>query len=128
VTPNIRKAKAISRSLPVVNIVRRFATNRDARATTSKPGRRFMKTNYRIAIALVAGAAIGGAAIQELHAQAKPPAYLIIPILKINDPDAFKAGVLDKGLRLRQKRSLKAVGTSSPAKTSPRSMGTCRAA
>jgi uncharacterized protein (DUF1330 family) len=55
-----------------------------------------MKTNYKLAVALVAGAAIGGAAIQGLHAQAKPPAYVIIPILKINDAAAFKAGVLDK--------------------------------
>jgi uncharacterized protein (DUF1330 family) len=37
-----------------------------------------MKTNYKIAIALVAGAAIGGAAIQGLHAQAKPKAYRIV--------------------------------------------------
>jgi uncharacterized protein (DUF1330 family) len=56
-----------------------------------------MKTNYRLAIALAAGAAIGGAAIQGLHAQAKPPAYVVIPILKINDAAAFKAGVIDKG-------------------------------
>jgi uncharacterized protein (DUF1330 family) len=55
-----------------------------------------MKTNYKVAIALVAGAAIGGAAIQGLHAQVKPPAYLVIPILKINDAAAFKAGVIDK--------------------------------
>ncbi len=34
-----------------------------------------MKTNYKIAIALVAGAAVGGAAVQGLHAQAKPPVY-----------------------------------------------------
>jgi uncharacterized protein (DUF1330 family) len=55
-----------------------------------------MKTNYKVAVALVAGAALGGAAIQGLHAQAKPPAYVVIPILKINDAAAFKAGVLDK--------------------------------
>jgi uncharacterized protein (DUF1330 family) len=36
-----------------------------------------MKTNYKVAIALVAGAAIGGAAIQGLHAQPKPKAYLV---------------------------------------------------
>ena len=52
-----------------------------------------MQTNYKVAIALVAGAAIGGAAIQGLHAQAKPPAYLVIPILKINDAAAYKTGV-----------------------------------
>src|SRR5262249_23551129 len=34
-----------------------------------------MKTNYKIAIALVAGAAIGGTATQGLHAQSKPPVY-----------------------------------------------------
>jgi uncharacterized protein (DUF1330 family) len=55
-----------------------------------------MKTHYKLAVALVAGAAIGGAAIQGLHAQVKPPAYVVIPILKINDAAAFKAGVLDK--------------------------------
>jgi uncharacterized protein (DUF1330 family) len=36
-----------------------------------------MKSNYKIAVALVAGAAIGGAAIQGLHAQAKPKAYQV---------------------------------------------------
>lgn len=55
-----------------------------------------MKTNFKLAVALIAGAAIGGMAIQGLHAQAKPPAYLIIPILNINDAAAFKTGVLDK--------------------------------
>ena len=57
-----------------------------------------MKTNYKLAIALIAGTAIGGTAIQGLHAQAKPPTYIVIPILKINDPTAFKAGVVDKAL------------------------------
>jgi len=36
-----------------------------------------VKTNYKLVIALVAGAAIGGAAIQGLHAQAKPKAYIV---------------------------------------------------
>ncbi|HET7382442.1 MAG TPA: DUF1330 domain-containing protein [Pseudolabrys sp.] len=36
-----------------------------------------MKTNYKVAIALLAGAAIGGAAVQGLHAQAKPKAYQV---------------------------------------------------
>jgi uncharacterized protein (DUF1330 family) len=55
-----------------------------------------MKTNYKLAVALAAGVAIGGTAIQALHAQAKAPAYLIIPILKINDAAAFKTDVVDK--------------------------------
>jgi uncharacterized protein (DUF1330 family) len=36
-----------------------------------------MKTNYKMAIALVAGAVIGATAIQGLYAQAKPKAYLV---------------------------------------------------
>jgi uncharacterized protein (DUF1330 family) len=39
-----------------------------------------MKTNYKVAIALVAGGAIGGAAIQGLHAQAKPIAYVVAEV------------------------------------------------
>jgi uncharacterized protein (DUF1330 family) len=55
-----------------------------------------MKTRYTVAFAMLAGVGIGGAAIQGLHAQAKPPAYIVIPILKINDAAAFKAGVVEK--------------------------------
>ena len=47
-----------------------------------------MKTNYKVAVALVAGAAIGGAAIQVLHAQAKPPAYVISEI-DVAEKDAY---------------------------------------
>ena len=36
-----------------------------------------MNTNIKIAMAVVAGAALGAAAMQELHAQAKPKAYTI---------------------------------------------------
>ena len=56
-----------------------------------------MKTRYTVILSMIAGAAVGAAAIQGLHAQAKPPTYVVIPILKINDAVAFKAGVIDKG-------------------------------
>ena len=36
-----------------------------------------MKTRYTVALSMVAGAALGAAAIQGLHAQAKPKAYLV---------------------------------------------------
>ena len=55
-----------------------------------------MKTKYKVAIALAAGAAIGGAAIQGLHAQAKPPTYVVIAIKKITDVDSFKTNVIAK--------------------------------
>ena len=55
-----------------------------------------MKVNYRTALTLLVGAAIGGAVIQTIHAQAKPPTYVVVALRKINDPAAFKAGVVDK--------------------------------
>jgi uncharacterized protein (DUF1330 family) len=36
-----------------------------------------MKTRFAIAVSMLAGAVLGGAAIQALHAQAKPPVYMI---------------------------------------------------
>ena len=36
-----------------------------------------MKTWYTVALSMIAGAALGGAAIQGLHAQAKPKAYVV---------------------------------------------------
>src|SRR6476660_994946 len=56
-------------------------------STKVKKGQ-FMHSNYGLAIALVAGAAIGGAAIQTLHAQAKPPAFAVVEI-DVTNPDAF---------------------------------------
>ncbi len=55
-----------------------------------------MKTKYKLAIALIVGPIIGGPAIQNLHAQTKPPGYVVIPIRGIKDAAAFKAGVVDK--------------------------------
>ena len=50
-----------------------------------------MKTQYTVALALLAGVGLGGAAIQGLHAQAKPPTYAVIDISSITDPEGFKA-------------------------------------
>ena len=47
-----------------------------------------MKTNCKIALALLAGATMGGAAIQGLHAQARPPVYVIEEI-DVSNPGSF---------------------------------------
>jgi uncharacterized protein (DUF1330 family) len=39
-----------------------------------------MKTRYTVVLSMIAGAALGGAAIQGLHAQAKPKTYVITEI------------------------------------------------
>ena len=47
-----------------------------------------MKPNYKIAVAMLAGAALGALAVQGLHAQAKPPIYYVAEIAVI-DVDAY---------------------------------------
>jgi hypothetical protein len=47
-----------------------------------------MKTRYTVALSMIAGAALGGAAIQGLHAQATPPVYYI-SIIDVTNPDAY---------------------------------------
>ena len=47
-----------------------------------------MKSRYTIALSVLAGAALGAAAIQGLHAQAKPKAYAVVEI-DVSNPDAF---------------------------------------
>ena len=43
-----------------------------------------MKANFKLAIALATGAAIGGIAVQGLHAQASPKAYVVTEVEVIN--------------------------------------------
>jgi uncharacterized protein (DUF1330 family) len=47
-----------------------------------------MKTHHTVALALLAGFALGAAAIQGLHAQAKPPVYIVTEI-DISNADAY---------------------------------------
>ena len=47
-----------------------------------------MKINYRTSLTLLAGFVLGAAAIQGLHAQAKPPAYVVVEI-DVSNQDAF---------------------------------------
>jgi uncharacterized protein (DUF1330 family) len=49
-----------------------------------------MAIDYRIALTLLAGLAVGAAAVEGLHAQTKPPAYVVIAIRGISDHAAYK--------------------------------------
>ena len=49
-----------------------------------------MNTNFKFALVLVAGTALGAAAVQGLHAQAKPKAYTITET-ELLDAEASKA-------------------------------------
>jgi uncharacterized protein (DUF1330 family) len=48
-----------------------------------------MKNHFAITLATLVGAALGAAAVQGLHAQAKPPAYQVIEV-DVKDPDLYK--------------------------------------
>jgi uncharacterized protein (DUF1330 family) len=47
-----------------------------------------VRTYYKLALALLAGVGIGAAAVQGLHAQAKPIAYTVSEI-DVTNPEAF---------------------------------------
>src|SRR5580700_4275696 len=47
-----------------------------------------MKTRYVVALAMLAGIGLGAAAVQGLHAQAKPPVYLVTEI-DVSNVDAY---------------------------------------
>lgn len=50
-----------------------------------------MKIQYALALAVATGLGLGAIAIRGLHAQAKPPVYIVIEINEITDADGFKA-------------------------------------
>jgi uncharacterized protein (DUF1330 family) len=54
-------------------------------------GRNIVKTHYTVALSMVAGVAIGAAAINGLHAQAKPPAYVLVDVAVSNEDGYQKA-------------------------------------
>jgi uncharacterized protein (DUF1330 family) len=55
-----------------------------------------MKMKYTVALSLLTGIAIGGAAIQTLHAQAKPPVYAIA-LNQLTDAEGYAKDYLPKG-------------------------------
>jgi uncharacterized protein (DUF1330 family) len=58
-------------------------------------GRKIMKTNSAVALAMLAGVGLGAVAIQGLHAQSTPKAYVIVAVRNVTDPDTFKT-VMEK--------------------------------
>jgi uncharacterized protein (DUF1330 family) len=47
-----------------------------------------MKSDYKVAVAMLAGVALGALAVQGLHAQAKPPLYSVAEI-DVSNLDAY---------------------------------------
>ena len=57
-----------------------------------------MRVNYKLAIAVLVGAAGGGLAVHGLHAQATPPAYVIAEI-DVTDREGYTKEYLPAALR-----------------------------
>jgi len=47
-----------------------------------------VKTQFTVALSMLAGVAVGAVAVQGLHAQAKPPIYLVTEI-SVTNPEAY---------------------------------------
>ena len=47
-----------------------------------------MKTKYTVALAMAASFALGALAVQGLHAQAKPPGYVVVEVA-VTDKDSY---------------------------------------
>src|SRR6266566_3163008 len=71
-----------------------------------------MNSKYQIALALAAGVALGAAAVQGLHAQAKPKAYIV------TESELLDAAALATYLPKAQRRSRPRGNSSSSARTS----------
>ena len=63
-----------------------------------------MKTKYTVALSMLAGIAVGAVAIQGLHAQTKPPVYLVTEVV-VTDPEAYR-----KEFAPKAQASIKAAG------------------
>jgi len=63
-----------------------------------------VKTKYTVALSMLAGVAVGAVAIQGLHAQGKPPVYLITEI-DVTNPEAY-----GKEFAPKAQASIKAAG------------------
>jgi hypothetical protein len=75
-------------TVPLSYMIASFRDFSDVGKDTGQVTEANVKTNHKVAIALVAGTAIGGAAVQGLYAQAKPPVYVVSEIT-VNNVDAY---------------------------------------
>jgi uncharacterized protein (DUF1330 family) len=63
-----------------------------------------MKTQYTVALSMLAGVVLGAVSVGGLYAQGKAPgAYAIVTYTDIPDPAGYKANVLDKSPAIIEK-------------------------
>src|SRR5713226_4274370 len=57
-----------------------------------------MKTRYAVALSILAGVAVGAAAVQALHAEAKPPAYVVAEI-DVTNPAPYEKEYVPRAMK-----------------------------
>ncbi len=79
-----------------------------------------MKTNYRVGfvVAMLASAALGGLAVEELRAQAKPPVYFIGEI-DVTNPEGYAKEYLPKAREIIKAHGGRLVAAGGAAGTGP---------
>jgi uncharacterized protein (DUF1330 family) len=75
-----------------------------------------MRTRYTVAMAVVAGFALGAVSIHTLYAQAKPPAFLVVEIEPIN-PEQFAKEYSPKAQAMTRKYGGKVLAASNNVTT-----------
>jgi hypothetical protein len=66
-----------------------------------------MKSNYKVAMAMLAGVALGAFVVQGLHAQARPPIFVVAEI-DVSNLDAYLKEYACRSPRPRSKQPVSA--------------------
>jgi uncharacterized protein (DUF1330 family) len=78
-----------------------------------------MQIHWKVSLAMLAGAVLGGVTVQGLHAQAKPPVYFIGEI-DVTNPDGYAKEYLPKARELIKAHGGRLVATGGAAGTGAR--------
>jgi uncharacterized protein (DUF1330 family) len=76
---------------PLILIIAPATGHADLRRCHPAKKEETMKAPHVIGLSMLAGVALGATAIQGLHAQAKPPVYVIVAFSEITDPAGYAA-------------------------------------
>src|SRR3954467_15467505 len=74
------RGRAFPFGSPPVSRTRRKGSLTGGAEALNRKWEETMKTRYTVALSVLAGVAVGAAAVQALHAQVKPPAYVVAEI------------------------------------------------
>jgi uncharacterized protein (DUF1330 family) len=81
-----------------------------------------MKLYYIVALSMLGGAALGAAAVQTIHAQAKAPAYSVLEA-DVSNPEAYAKEYLPKVQSMFKAAGARYLATAGATPTGPKIVG-----